>query len=96
MTLQPDTREKLRTVSTAKLASALHKRGLRNQMIQKVHPLRQPTTSMVGEAFTLRYMPAREDLNPMTVFRDESMQFCGVHYAANAATSSQFAGRKPG
>jgi regulator of RNase E activity RraA len=70
MTLQPDTREKLRTVSTAKLASALHKRGLRNQMIQKVHPLRQPTTSMVGEAFTLRYMPAREDLNPMTVFRD--------------------------
>ena len=25
---------------------------------------------MVGEAFTLRYMPAREDLNPLTVFRD--------------------------
>jgi hypothetical protein len=45
MTLQPDTREKLRTVSTATLASALYKRGLRNQMIQKVHPLRQPTTS---------------------------------------------------
>jgi regulator of RNase E activity RraA len=70
MTLQPDTRERLRTVSTATLASALYKRGLRNQMIQNVHPLRKPTTSMVGEAFTLRYMPAREDLNPMTVFRD--------------------------
>ena len=25
---------------------------------------------MVGEAFTLRYMPAREDLNPMTVFQN--------------------------
>ena len=25
---------------------------------------------MVGPAYTLRYMPAREDLNPMTVFRD--------------------------
>lgn len=25
---------------------------------------------MVGEAFTLRYIPAREDLNPITVFRD--------------------------
>ena len=25
---------------------------------------------MVGEAFTLRYIPAREDLNPISVFRD--------------------------
>ena len=25
---------------------------------------------MVGEAFTLRYIPAREDLNPITVFQD--------------------------
>src|SRR3546814_4547000 len=27
---------------------------------------------MVGEAFTLRYIPAREDLNPLAVFRDRS------------------------
>ena len=27
---------------------------------------------MVGEAFTLRYIPAREDLNPITVFRDRA------------------------
>ena len=27
---------------------------------------------MVGEAFTLRYMPAREDLNPISVFQDRS------------------------
>src|SRR5215203_1741859 len=27
---------------------------------------------MVGEAFTLRYMPAREDLNPLAVFRDRA------------------------
>ncbi len=27
---------------------------------------------MVGEAFTLRYIPAREDLNPITVFQDRS------------------------
>jgi len=27
---------------------------------------------MVGEAFTLRYMPAREDLNPITVFQDRA------------------------
>src|ERR1700722_14690445 len=71
--LSPATRDKLKGVSTATLASALYKRGLRNQMIQDVRPLSPPKGgSMVGEAYTLRYMPAREDLNPMTVFRDHS------------------------
>jgi regulator of RNase E activity RraA len=73
MALKPETRDKLKLVSTATLASALYKRGLRNQMIQDVRPLSAPKGgSMVGEAYTLRYMPAREDLNPMTVFRDHS------------------------
>ena len=67
------TREKLKGVSTPTLASALYKRGLRTQMIQDVRPLSAPkNASMVGEAYTLRYMPAREDLNPMNVFRDRS------------------------
>ena len=71
--LSPETRDKLKGVSTATLASALFKRGLRNQMIQDVRPLSAPKGgSMVGEAYTLRYMPAREDLNPMSVFRDHS------------------------
>jgi len=69
-TLNPETRAKLKTVSTATLATALYKRGLRNQFIQDVHPLRPRKETMVGEAFTLRYIPAREDLNPLTVFRD--------------------------
>ncbi|MDB5359586.1 MAG: ribonuclease regulator RraA [Rhodospirillales bacterium] len=68
--LNPETRAKLKTVSTATLATALYKRGLRNQFIQDVHPLRARKETMVGEAFTLRYIPAREDLNPLTVFRD--------------------------
>ena len=71
--LSDSTRAKLKTVSTATLASALYKRGLRHQMVQDVRPLSAPQGgSMVGEAYTLRYMPAREDLNPMTVFRDPS------------------------
>lgn len=70
--LSPETREKLKGVSTATLASALYKRGLRHQMIQDVRPLSPLKESMVGEAFTLRYIPAREDLNPMTVFRDRA------------------------
>ena len=70
--MNPDTREKLTKVSTATLCTALFKRGLRNQFIQNVHPLNANLPNMVGEAFTLRYMPAREDLNPITVFQDRS------------------------
>ena len=70
MALQPETRDKLKTVSTATLCTALFKRGLRNQFIQDVHPLNAGLPNMVGEAFTLRYIPAREDLNPITVFQD--------------------------
>jgi regulator of RNase E activity RraA len=68
--LKVETREKLKTVSTATLATALFKRGLRNQIIQDVRPLNPDSTPMVGEAYTLRYMPAREDLNPISVFQD--------------------------
>jgi len=70
MTLSATTREQLRTVSTATLCTALFKRGLRNQFIQDVRPLNPDGPTMVGEAFTLRYIPAREDLNPITVFQD--------------------------
>src|SRR4051812_42737416 len=68
--LSPDTRDKLKTVSTATLCTALYKRGLRNQFIQDVRPLNPQAGPMVGEAFTLRYIPAREDLNPLSVFQD--------------------------
>ena len=33
-------------------------------------PLKLGKPTMVGEAFTLRYIPAREDLNPISAFRD--------------------------
>ncbi len=68
--LSPSVREQLKSVSTATLCTALFKRGLRNQFIQDVRPLNPEHGNMVGEAFTLRYIPAREDLNPITVFQD--------------------------
>jgi regulator of RNase E activity RraA len=68
----PETRDKLKTVSTATLCTALFKRGLRNQFIQDVRPLNPNLGNMVGEAFTLRYIPAREDLNPINVFQDRT------------------------
>jgi regulator of RNase E activity RraA len=52
------------------LCTALFKRGLRNQFIQDVRPLNGSLPNMVGEAFTLRYMPAREDRNQISVFQN--------------------------
>src|SRR3990170_7465255 len=70
--LGAEAKARLMTVSTATLCTALFKRGLRNQFIQDVHPLNPNGAPMVGEAFTLRYIPAREDLNPLSVFQDRA------------------------
>jgi regulator of RNase E activity RraA len=72
MPLDPSVRDRLKAVSVATLTTCLFKRGLRNQFIQDVHPLNPAAGPMVGEAFTLRYIPAREDLNPITVFQDRA------------------------
>jgi regulator of RNase E activity RraA len=73
MKLSDATRAKLKTMSAPRpwpprstsAASA-------TRCIQGVHPLGPASRSMVGEAFTLRYMPAREDLNKLDVFRDRA------------------------
>lgn len=70
MPLNTETRKKLLDVSTATLCTALFKKGLRNQFIQDVHPLNPNQANMVGEAYTLRYIPAREDLNTIEVFKN--------------------------
>ncbi|MGP9789609.1 ribonuclease activity regulator RraA, partial [Roseinatronobacter sp. NSM] len=69
-TLSDSTRATLKKVSTASVATALYKRGLRNQFIQGVRAVAPKSEIMVGQAFTLRYIPAREDRNPITAFRD--------------------------
>jgi regulator of RNase E activity RraA len=70
--MNPDTRKKLMGVSTATLCTALFKRGLRSQFIQDVRPLNPGLPNMVGPAYTLRYIPAREDLNDISVFKDRT------------------------
>ncbi len=70
--LGEETRSRLMRASTASVATALFKRGLRNQVIQGARPVARKPQTMVGRAFTLRYIPAREDRNPISVFRDEN------------------------
>jgi regulator of RNase E activity RraA len=61
-------REALAKVSTATLTTVLFKRGLRNVFVQGVFPLNREAPRMVGEAYTLRFIPAREDLDQLGAF----------------------------
>src|SRR6516165_4282333 len=68
MPLSEKSREKLTAVSTATLTTVLFKRGFRNTFIQGIHRLNPGGPAMVGPAYTLRYIPAREDLDHLRVF----------------------------
>ena len=61
-------REALKKISTATLTTVLFKRGLRNVFIQGIFLLNREAPRMVGEAFTLRYIPAREDVDQLGAF----------------------------
>ncbi|MBM2293613.1 ribonuclease activity regulator RraA [Sulfitobacter pseudonitzschiae] len=68
--LSDATKAQLKRTGTASIATQLYKRGLRNQFIQGVVPVSPKAERMVGQAFTLRYIPAREDRNQLDVFRN--------------------------
>jgi regulator of RNase E activity RraA len=70
MSLSEGARSKLAAVSTATLTTVLFKRGFRNTFIQGIHRLNPAAPPMVGPAYTLRYIPAREDLDHLGVFED--------------------------
>ena len=61
---------RLRRVSTATLTTQLFKRGLRNVFVQGVRRVSRAGPNMVGPAFTLRNIPAREDLDQMSALGD--------------------------
>lgn len=62
MTLTPQAIEILSAVSTATITTILLKKGLRNVWLRGPKPLRPDQPRLVGPAFTLRFVPAREDL----------------------------------
>lgn len=62
--------KQLGTVSTATLTSLLYKKGFRNIFLQGVKPLKTGQ-HLIGPAFTLRYIPSREDLDGIEVFKDQ-------------------------
>jgi regulator of RNase E activity RraA len=59
----------LKSVSTSTLTTLLYKRGFRNVFIQGARPLKTGQ-KLAGPAYTLRYIPSREDLDGVDAFRD--------------------------
>ena len=62
LALDPSVRRALEGVSTATLTTVLLKKGLRNVWMRGTRPLPTASARVVGRAFTLRFVPAREDL----------------------------------
>jgi regulator of RNase E activity RraA len=60
--LDEKTMATLAATATATLTTVLLKKGLRNVWLRGTRPLRQGQKRLVGPAFTLRFVPAREDL----------------------------------
>ncbi len=63
--------------STATLTSVLRQHGITRTFMHGVAPLR-PNMKMAGPAFTLRYIPMREDLDPGTVDNLKDVQRVGI------------------
>ena len=62
MTLESQTSTALASISTATITTVLLKKGLRNVWLRGTRPLQAGQGRLVGRAFTLRFIPAREDL----------------------------------
>jgi regulator of RNase E activity RraA len=68
------TRDKLMRVGSSTVANMLLKRGFRNAYMFGLHPVANAQVQMVGPAYTLRFIPAREDVDTMANYaRDDNL-----------------------
>lgn len=73
--LSDDARRILETLPVSALSTVMTRLGIRHACMQGVRPARPDGPRMVGQAFTLRYIPAREDIDTMAaVSRDDALQ----------------------
>jgi regulator of RNase E activity RraA len=66
MGLKPEIHALLVRVGVASLTNGLLRRGLRNQFLHGILPVAPSLPTMAGPAFTLRFIPAREDIDSLT------------------------------
>lgn len=68
--ISAETLENLTRASTATITTQLFQRGIRKAFLNGVTPLNTSACTFVGEAVTMRSIPAREDIDRVEVFRD--------------------------
>lgn len=72
--ISDDLRAKLQLCGAATISNALLKRGFRNTFLLGLNALSSDQPPLVGPAFTLRFIPAREDKDSMTLYaRDDGL-----------------------
>ncbi len=76
--ISEETRAALMKSSTANLANALLKRGFRNTLMLGINPLSPGQPKMIGPAFTLRFIPSREDIDTMDAYSRDDNKHRGV------------------
>ena len=72
--MDEETRANLEAISVATVSMQLLKRGLRNVSMAGPKPLNAPAKPILCEAYTLRYVPMREDLSTPDVLGDPDFQ----------------------
>lgn len=73
-TLSGATRERLARCGAATLANALLARGFRNTFLLGLQAVKPGQPALVGPAWTLRFIPAREDMDSMALYaREDSL-----------------------
>ena len=78
----------LRQVSTSTVATQLYKRGFRQPQLLGVRPLCQVADGFVAEAFTMRFIPAREDVNAPDPYRSgNTLQWEAIEASRRATRS---------
>jgi regulator of RNase E activity RraA len=84
--LSEKTRHSLMNVATSTLTGALNRRGLRSMYMQDVWPIKEGIARMVGPAFTMRFIPSREDKDgpnakgPRSNIQPQAMETCPPGY----------------
>ncbi len=69
-------RARLRTISVSTLSTCLYRAGVRRVCPTGIAPVRRGLSNLVGEAYTLRFIPMREDIGGMSRYggRDNAHQ----------------------
>ncbi|MEX2379086.1 MAG: ribonuclease activity regulator RraA [Dehalococcoidia bacterium] len=77
--VSPATLEKLKKASTATITMQLFKRGIRQAFLVNVRPMNPDAAKFAGDAYTMRFVPSREDLESSEAASEHSqLQFKGI------------------